>query len=294
MPSSALATASATTTAVEPATSRPSGPNATTAVSDRLDDRDHREREPVAEQQVELGRAASTSAARASRVVRSRSIVIEVTRNIVMNGKRPTSGGADRARRSAGVLLEASLSSGEQDGGTTSSSAIVRGSRRSCVSTRSAVAQVTAGAHAPRPPRSAPGRPPRVVLGRSAAQLRPGSRPRGSPVAHQQQPSQRSASSITWLETSSVVPRRGEPAERRPEVPAQHRVEADRRLVEDQQLGLAEQRRGKRDPGALAAGETGDDLVGVSAEVDGLDHLVDALLADAQHPGEDSAGSRAR
>ena len=47
----------------------------------------------------------------------------------------------------------------------------------------------------------------------------------------------------------------GEAAEGRPEVAAEHGVETDGRLVEDEQLGLAEQRGGERDAGALAAGE---------------------------------------
>ena len=83
--------------------------------------------------------------------------------------------------------------------------------------------------------------------------------------------SQRSASSITWLETSTAAPRVGEPVEQRPQVPAQHRVEADGRLVEHQQVGLVEQGDGEAGPGALPAAELADDLVGVAGEVDGLD-----------------------
>ena len=47
----------------------------------------------------------------------------------------------------------------------------------------------------------------------------------------------------------------GEPVEQRPEVAAQHRVEPDGRLVEDEQLGAAEQRDREAGPGALAAAE---------------------------------------
>ena len=70
--------------------------------------------------------------------------------------------------------------------------------------------------------------------------------------------SQRAASSMTWLLTSSVAPAGGQAAEQLPQVAAQHRVEPDGRLVEHQQLGLAEQGRGERDPGLLAAGEPAD------------------------------------
>ena len=57
--------------------------------------------------------------------------------------------------------------------------------------------------------------------------------------------SQRAASSMTWLLTSRVVAAVGEPAEQRPEVAPQHRVEPDGRLVEHQQLG---RRRAARPP----------------------------------------------
>ena len=66
--------------------------------------------------------------------------------------------------------------------------------------------------------------------------------------------SHRAASSITWLETSSDVPVGGQPVEHLPQVTAQHRVQAHRRLVEDQQVRAAEQRDGKAHPGKLAAG----------------------------------------
>ena len=71
--------------------------------------------------------------------------------------------------------------------------------------------------------------------------------------------SHRSASSITWLETISVVAAVGEPVEQVPEVAAKQRVEADGRLVEDEQLRLAEERVGERDPCPLAAREPRDD-----------------------------------
>ena len=47
-------------------------------------------------------------------VVRSRSIVIEVTTNIVMKGKRPTSG-PPTCWKDAGSLVEGALEQGEQE-----------------------------------------------------------------------------------------------------------------------------------------------------------------------------------
>jgi hypothetical protein len=69
----------------------------------------------------------------------------------------------------------------------------------------------------------------------------------------------------------------GEGAEALPELHPQHRVEPDRGLVEDEQLRASEQRGGERDPGALTAGEAPHRLIGVLAEVDRSDYLVDPL-----------------
>ena len=98
--------------------------------------------------------------------------------------------------------------------------------------------------------------------------------------------SQRLASSITWLETSSVVPSRGQRAELRPQLVAQHRVLADGRLVEHQQLGLADHRAGQRGPAALAAGEGADELVGGVGEPDVADRLVGVGRAEPVERGE--------
>ena len=68
---------------------------------------------------------------------------------------------------------------------------------------------------------------------------------------------------MTWLETSTALPRVRQPVEERPQVPAQHRVEADGRLVEDQQVGVAEQGDGEAGAAALAAAEVADHLVAV-------------------------------
>ena len=55
----------------------------------------------------------------------------------------------------------------------------------------------------------------------------------------------------------------GERVELAPEVSAEHRVEADRRLVEDEQVRVAEERGGERDARALAAREGSHFLAGV-------------------------------
>ena len=103
---------------------------------------------------------------------------------------------------------------------------------------------------------------------------------------------QRSASSMTWLETKTAVPGVGEPVEERPEVLAQDRVEADRGLVEHQQVGAAEQRDREAGPAALAAAEPADDLVAVRRQVDGLDDPVDLLAGRRRAPGRRTGGSR--
>ena len=76
-------------------------------------------------------------------------------------------------------------------------------------------------------------------------------------------------------------------AERPPELLAQDRVEADGRLVEDEQVGLAEQRCRQRDARALAAGEAADHLVDVYAEAHGRNRLLDPRARRAEHAGEE-------
>ena len=67
----------------------------------------------------------------------------------------------------------------------------------------------------------------------------------------------------------------GELVEEVPEVAPEHRIEADRRLVEHEHVGLVEQRRGERDAGLLPAREAPDELRGRVGEADTLDHGVD-------------------
>ena len=67
----------------------------------------------------------------------------------------------------------------------------------------------------------------------------------------------------------------GEAVEELPQVAAQQRIEPDRRLVEDEQVGLAEQRGRERDAGALAAGQPVDDPVAVLLERDVRERALD-------------------
>nr|BFF19125.1 hypothetical protein GCM10025730_26460 [Promicromonospora thailandica] len=56
------------------------------------------------------------------------------------------------------------------------------------------------------------------------------------------------------------APLGGEPAEHRPQVAPQHRVQTHRGLVEHEQLRVADQGRGQRDPGPFAPGQRADPL----------------------------------
>jgi hypothetical protein len=68
----------------------------------------------------------------------------------------------------------------------------------------------------------------------------------------------------------------GEPAEQAPQVTAQHGVEADGRLVEDEQLRLGEQGRREGDPRLLAAGQAVHSGVRGGGQVDLGQDPVDA------------------
>jgi hypothetical protein len=65
--------------------------------------------------------------------------------------------------------------------------------------------------------------------------------------------------------------------EQLPEVPAQHGVEADHRLVENEQLRPVEQRRGEGGAGALASREAVDALPGLRSQVDLVENLLDPV-----------------
>ena len=130
-------------------------------------------------------------------------------------------------------------------------SASVRRSRRSWRRTRAAVASVAREVTTPpgrreKPPR---GRPHRCARGANrAAQPR-----RLAPSRIRTSSSQRFASSITWLETSSAAPLSASECEHLPEIAAEHGVETDGRLVEDEHVRLAEQCRRERHARALSA-----------------------------------------
>ena len=80
--------------------------------------------------------------------VRSRSIAIEVTRNIETNRKMPTSGAPIRSERLL-LSVEDVLHDRRRGGGTRMTSASVRWSWRSCRRTRPAVASVIRGVMTP-------------------------------------------------------------------------------------------------------------------------------------------------
>ncbi len=79
----------------------------------------------------------------------------------------------------------------------------------------------------------------------------------------------------------------GEPVEQLPQVLSQDRIETDRRLVEHEEVGPVQQRDREADPRPLAAAEPADHLVGLTAEVDGVDDSGDLVLAHTEDPGEE-------
>ena len=91
--------------------------------------------------------------------------------------------------------------------------------------------------------------------------------------------SQRSASSMTWLLTTSVVPVRGELAEVAPELDTQGGVDAHGRLVEEEDGRLVDQRAGQRQPAAHAAREVERRGVPTLAQLDDLQDLVECFLS---------------
>ena len=90
---------------------------------------------------------------------------------------------------------------------------------------------------------------------------------------------------MTWLDTRTAAPASASRWNSCPQVAAQHRVEADGRLVEDEQVGVAEQRDGQAGAGALTAAEPPDHLVGGVLEVDRLDAAVDLVPVEPRAPG---------
>ena len=90
---------------------------------------------------------------------------------------------------------------------------------------------------------------------------------------------------------------RGQARELLPELGAEDRVEADRGLVENEDVGFAEQGRAQRDPGLLAAGEVDRRAIRVLAQPDRPDHLLDSArrcIDDAGEVGEVLADAEIR
>ena len=74
--------------------------------------------------------------------------------------------------------------------------------------------------------------------------------------------------------------------EDRPQLAPEHRVEPDRRLVEHEDLGVADERAREAHPRLLAPAEVVDAGGGVTGEVDGHDGAVDGIRGCAQDGAE--------
>ena len=161
----------------------------------------------------------------------------------------------------------------------------MRGSRRSWVRTRAAVA-VAARAFTTRPLRRAAGRRRPCPPFPRGPDL--GDRARGQQAAAAEE---HEALAPLGLAHDVTRHQQGRPVTRQlregaPELSPQHRIEPDGRLVEHQELGVAEERRAERDAGLLTAGEPSDDVSGQGHEVDGSEHLVDPLCRRIEDPRE--------
>ena len=139
----------------------------------------------------------------------------------------------------------------------------MRRSPRSCASTRRAVAGGDPAGDQMRSPavqwtsllrrirrRKASSRSAVPVAARSASGVSSATR---LPSRISSSRSQRPASSMTWLETNNVVPAAARAWNRSHRSLAQHGVEPDGRLVEDQQFGRGEQGTRQGDPRPLPA-----------------------------------------
>ena len=92
----------------------------------------------------------------------------------------------------------------------------------------------------------------------------------------------RSASSRRWVVRKIVTPRFAEPDDQLVHLARGDRVEAGRRLVEEQHLRVAEQRPGERDPLAQPLGERAAGIAGPLSEVDRAQGELDALARVGQ------------
>ena len=186
---------------------------------------------------------------------RSRSVVTDVTRNITMNGISASSGGPSELNPLAAGVAEHPPQQRQDQArqheqhrqGPVVAPQLGQDPRGDGAG--------DPGAHAAAPSTSA-----RNASSTSVVRVRARRSPGGlggeqRAVPHQQQP----VAALGLVHHVAGDQHRravvGEPVEHRPQVAPQHRVETDRRLVEDQQLGAAEQRHRERDPRPLATGE---------------------------------------
>ena len=251
LPSTAFATASATTSHVGPATSSPSS-----AEGEDGDERDlqyghEREREPVSGEQVEPDKRHGHQPLECPR----RALAQHRDRCDEEHGDERK----EAEERCADVLKDgravrtAAARRNSSTHGTPTMSTTVRGSRRSCEAPASATAKVTRPLTRPlhEPEERAVevvDAGPRPQLGRRRLREQPSLTEQKDGVA-----AVRLVHHVARYEQRHAA--LGEPVEQLPEIAAQHRIEADRRLVQHQQVGRAEQRRGQRHAGALSAGE---------------------------------------
>src|SRR6478672_5000065 len=173
-----------------------------------------------------------------------------VIRNIVVNGKTPSSESASRSK----VGLESIIwwVRASRAPGTTSSRATVRRSPSSCRSTRPAVATTIREVMAPAVGRDA-GTPLRHPSRRWRPPARQATRRRRGCLTQEQEPVAATGLVHDVAGDEQCGSRGGEGVEAVPEVVAQHGVEADGRLVEDQNIGPGEEGTREGDPRALAA-----------------------------------------
>ena len=98
-----------------------------------------------------------------------------------------------------------------------------------------------------------------------------------------------STSARIWLESRIVMPFAREPLHELAHVAHAGRIEPGRRLVEQQQLRVAQQRRGDPEPLAHPVRVAADPVLGTVAQLDDVEHLVDAA---ARAPPSRSASRR--
>ncbi len=217
---------------------------------------------------------------------RSRSVVTLVTRNITMNGNIASSAGPNRSKvagRSPSNIHQSSVIS--RHGSTSSMRRACGGRGGAGCSTRPATARVIRGVmprrlHDREERRLDVGRrrPSRLISsGVPSAMIRA--------VAHQQQPVAALGLVHHVAGDEDRRPVVGEAVEQRPQVAAQHRVEARPWARRARAGRAAEQGDREAGPGALAAAEPADDLVGVRAEVDRLDDPVHLVAGRRRAPG---------